>query len=367
MSGEASSSKNRAQLTPEQLVGLYTQSLPDILGVTLGQAPQLATGLAQAQAGAAPIYTEGDLGQLTGFAPQFAKAGGDIASIQAGQTADLIGGEGGRAAQEAAALDRSINPEYYATRERLAGSTADLLGSFGKGAKLGGGELAAVERSTNQGNTSTGQLGNNDATQTVANAMNFGQYARQKQSLLGQALATATGTLQTLQSTSFNPVSLATQAGDTDKNFALKQFNTKQAAPTAELPMTFGLGSLGALGSLGGASRSSSGSASGGIGCFITTAVCEFMGKADDCEELTILRRFRDEWLAKQPGGRALIKEYYRVAPLIVKKLKRYKYKSVVYKQVWNHIMFCVDQIKLNRPDKALEDYIAMVGELKEI
>ena len=45
-------------------------------------------------------------------------------------------------------------------------------------------------------------------------------------------------------------------------------------------------------------------------GCFLTTAVCEYLGKADDCEELTTLRAYRDEWLAKQSGGVELIEEY---------------------------------------------------------
>ena len=38
-------------------------------------------------------------------------------------------------------------------------------------------------------------------------------------------------------------------------------------------------------------------------GCFITTACCETLGLADDCFELRTLRRYRDEVLAKQPGG----------------------------------------------------------------
>ena len=52
--------------------------------------------------------------------------------------------------------------------------------------------------------------------------------------------------------------------------------------------------------------------------CFITTAVCRSEGKPDDCYELTAFRRYRDEWLARQPGGREQIAEYYRVAPAIV-------------------------------------------------
>lgn len=47
-----------------------------------------------------------------------------------------------------------------------------------------------------------------------------------------------------------------------------------------------------------------------GGGCYITTAVCEFYGKPDDCYELTEFRKFRDEWLALQPDGELLIKNY---------------------------------------------------------
>ena len=42
-------------------------------------------------------------------------------------------------------------------------------------------------------------------------------------------------------------------------------------------------------------------------GCFITTACCDVLGLDDDCFELRTLRRYRDDVLAKQPGGAALI------------------------------------------------------------
>lgn len=57
--------------------------------------------------------------------------------------------------------------------------------------------------------------------------------------------------------------------------------------------------------------------------CFITTAVCGSEGKSDNCEELTAFRRFRDTVLKKTPEGQALIKEYYRIAPEIVKCISR--------------------------------------------
>ena len=56
-------------------------------------------------------------------------------------------------------------------------------------------------------------------------------------------------------------------------------------------------------------------------GCFITTATCESMGKPDDCEELTAFRKYRDETLRNTSEGQALIAEYYRIAPDIVKKI----------------------------------------------
>ena len=52
--------------------------------------------------------------------------------------------------------------------------------------------------------------------------------------------------------------------------------------------------------------------------CFVTTAVCEAEGKADDCEELTAFRAFRDGWLAQTEAGRNAVAEYYETAPAVV-------------------------------------------------
>ncbi len=56
--------------------------------------------------------------------------------------------------------------------------------------------------------------------------------------------------------------------------------------------------------------------------CFITTAVCSYYGKPDNCRELTLLRAFRDTWLKNQPGGQEAIAKYYRKAPLLVSLLQ---------------------------------------------
>lgn len=58
-------------------------------------------------------------------------------------------------------------------------------------------------------------------------------------------------------------------------------------------------------------------------GCFITSACCEAVGLNDDCFELRALRRYRDEVLAKRPGGAGEIAAYYALAPLILAQLPR--------------------------------------------
>ena len=65
--------------------------------------------------------------------------------------------------------------------------------------------------------------------------------------------------------------------------------------------------------------------------CFITTAVCLTMGKPDNCEELTLMRSFRDEWLRDQPDGEALIADYYKTAPGIVEKINQQPERKAIY------------------------------------
>ena len=60
------------------------------------------------------------------------------------------------------------------------------------------------------------------------------------------------------------------------------------------------------------------GGGGGGSGCFLTTAIVERRGiEADDGPTLTALRRFRDGYMMKTPKRRALVAEYYEIAPRI--------------------------------------------------
>lgn len=112
---------------------------------------------------------------------------------------------------------------------------------------------------------------------------------------------------------------------------------------------------------------SSGGGRSGG-GCFITTATCEFLNKPDDCYELNKFREFRDNWLAVQPNGKSLIKEYYEIAPAIVDNINKSGKREELYTKVWEeYLSKCLELIENNKYDECKELYISMVNNLKKV
>jgi len=52
--------------------------------------------------------------------------------------------------------------------------------------------------------------------------------------------------------------------------------------------------------------------------CFITTSVCKYSNKPDDCEELQVLRAFRDTYMRASPERQTKVDQYYNEAPGIV-------------------------------------------------
>ena len=103
------------------------------------------------------------------------------------------------------------------------------------------------------------------------------------------------------------------------------------------------------------------GNDSGG-GCFLTSACVEARGLADDCEELTLLRKFRDEYLSTCDGGKEEIEEYYRIAPGIVEKIKSQDHAISVFDRIYTDLIVpCVENIKLGNNEithKLYRDYI---------
>lgn len=101
--------------------------------------------------------------------------------------------------------------------------------------------------------------------------------------------------------------------------------------------------------------------------CFITTAVCESLGKGDDCAELNAFRTFRDHWLLAQPEGERKIREYYLFAPMIVERIEQHPEREAIYRSVWQEDLEpCLIALKANRMEDCAEQYEAMVERLEQ-
>lgn len=101
--------------------------------------------------------------------------------------------------------------------------------------------------------------------------------------------------------------------------------------------------------------------------CFITTAVCESLQKPDDCRELTMLRTYRDEYLASIENGQELIGKYYDIAPTIVRKIDRRADASAIYSDIYSrYLVPCLESIEEGDNEKCLEQYRDMVESLEK-
>lgn len=101
--------------------------------------------------------------------------------------------------------------------------------------------------------------------------------------------------------------------------------------------------------------------------CYITTAVCDSLGKEDDCYELSLLRDYRDEYLMQTEEGKSIVKEYYNIAPTIVNRIGRDAKAEDIYEGIWKtYLKPCVHMIEENEMEACKETYAKMVWELEQ-
>ena len=106
---------------------------------------------------------------------------------------------------------------------------------------------------------------------------------------------------------------------------------------------------------------------SGHQGCFITTAVCGYLGKPDDCQELTDFRNFRDNWLRSQPGGEEQIREYYECAPELVRRMHASADYEKICMTLWRVFLVpCQQMIQAGSMEQCRAHYTAMVDYLRK-
>lgn len=101
--------------------------------------------------------------------------------------------------------------------------------------------------------------------------------------------------------------------------------------------------------------------------CYITTAVCDSLGKADDCYELNTLRGFRDNYMMHSKMGRILVKEYYETAPVLVMRMNSVKESKFIYQDIYEQfIQPCITYIEDKKYGECQSKYSEMVQTLKE-
>ncbi len=181
----------------DQMLQAYSKNLPGLMGTYNAQQTPTAQAQLAAQQATQPGYDALNLSQYNQMAPAYANS-------QANTNLGLINGSGADIAKSGVALNNALNPSMAAATNR----TQDLLGAINLNG-LSPGESNAVERSNNQNLTSTGNLGVNNGTNTISNAMNFGGAFNNKVGMLGNAIGTATGTANA-QNSQVNPTALAT-------------------------------------------------------------------------------------------------------------------------------------------------------------
>lgn len=101
--------------------------------------------------------------------------------------------------------------------------------------------------------------------------------------------------------------------------------------------------------------------------CFITTAICRWDQKPDDCAELTALRRFRDGYLRACHDGPDLIDRYYNIAPAIVLHLDQCADAAARYAALRrDYLDPCLRDIETGSLAACKDRYVSMVRSLEQ-
>lgn len=87
--------------------------------------------------------------------------------------------------------------------------------------------------------------------------------------------------------------------------------------------------------------------------CFLTTACVEYAGLPDDCPQLKAMREFRDEYVSALPQGPALLEDYYRTAPVIVREIGSGEDADIVFEGLLRSLKSVVSLIEAGETEKA--------------
>ena len=100
------------------------------------------------------------------------------------------------------------------------------------------------------------------------------------------------------------------------------------------------------------------------LSCYLTTAcMMKKMDSFDDnCEELTILRWFRDAFVSKED-----VEHYYKTAPIVVDSINKKENNKKIYDYIYDNVVnVCVNAIKKGDYDFAYNRYKSSILALEE-
>ena len=100
-----------------------------------------------------------------------------------------------------------------------------------------------------------------------------------------------------------------------------------------------------------------------GGGCYITTIVCDILGHPDNCETLTILRNFRENYMRLDETMISILIEYDMVGPIISEKIKESINKKTIAEHLFStYLKNVVEKLKNQKFCCAIEEYTKMVN-----
>lgn len=174
--------------------------LPRIAGANRSQyVPEAQAQLAASQA-VSPGYQDLMTKLYAQYGPQLSKIGSDITAQN--QQADVntstnVLNNGGMD------LLKMLNPEYFQQREQTSGRLSDLMNSIDLSGGLSDVERREIEQGLSREGQSRGTSGAPSNTETISNAMQYGQAGRNRvvenQNQLSKALAASTAFLPASQ------------------------------------------------------------------------------------------------------------------------------------------------------------------------
>lgn len=102
-------------------------------------------------------------------------------------------------------------------------------------------------------------------------------------------------------------------------------------------------------------------------GCFVTSAICDVLGKPDDCYELNVMREFRDTYVKFLPEGGKLIDEYYLKAPKYVAIINSHLEKKQFLTQLYqDYLQPGIAAIENREKEKVLNIYRDMLDTVEK-